>query len=671
MLALVNVARRSRRLPVLPKNHVFEPADFLAVRVPDGDELRQANTIVRHLFLVTSRFVVRPRRSGRYPEYPWDGPPLRLVDGNATPRVRRCYDNVTRRVAVDNLCRRVFLGSCIGSNCPHPLDVEDAEQRARPSLFMQPILEAGDSAFPSRLMGVNSQLSQFLREARLLGVRPMHRGGGPESGRRIRRDPTTGVPMYRGAIWLTQRLRCYRLESWALAQKLVVLLLTFRETGGPDPRMFCVPVPFIMERWVRKVSAVVMLQSVWRAHVVRRQLPIGLHGAVALRRATICIQRAWRWSGLTRRLELFSAAARYVKALRVQTLYIEARLFAALNLISEIDRYGPFRTERSLGLAVSYESSHVVLVRGDLEGHPILRDRIRREKNPLRRNSWGFLQDALADNSMRREGGMPSWFWEVVGPIYAVGPDELSLKDVNGLQGLVTDGLGETSVLEAHAITVPATAVSFNVSGGTAEGCPSGGIFHFVELKFASMVQARQRALALFLGTWNSQHRIAVPLVAKPALHTIATFEEARRLWQIYGLTWPQADHRAVVFQLRQKIVRPLHEVVPFNGSTPRRTIKQHEWSNPGSVTALQRPRTRLTALRSAAASSGAHKPAPPALAAATAQTLPLPRSHRRICLSRTPWRASPTVLPRRCGRLSSARCRCRRCACWCWPERS
>lgn len=57
----------------------------------------------------------------------------------------------------------------------------------------------------------------------------------------------------------------------------------------------------------RKVAAAVSIQAAWRAHAHRR--PLRLAATVLLRRAAICIQRAWRSALFQQHMHALGAAA--------------------------------------------------------------------------------------------------------------------------------------------------------------------------------------------------------------------------------------------------------------------------------------------------------------------------------------------------------------------------
>eukprot|EP00928_Gymnodinium_smaydae_P097346 TRINITY_DN8804_c0_g1_i2.p1 TRINITY_DN8804_c0_g1~~TRINITY_DN8804_c0_g1_i2.p1 ORF type:complete len:2078 (+),score=388.66 TRINITY_DN8804_c0_g1_i2:140-6373(+) len=113
-LVLVNVARRARRLPPLPRGYKFEPSDLVAIRVPEVSDLPQRKSLLARLLSMRNSFVVRPVRSNRYPQHLWDGLPHKLTVEAAAPRIQRGREKLKRRLAhVTMIDRRAFLESCV------------------------------------------------------------------------------------------------------------------------------------------------------------------------------------------------------------------------------------------------------------------------------------------------------------------------------------------------------------------------------------------------------------------------------------------------------------------------------------------------------------------------------------------------------------------------------
>ena len=96
-------------------------------------------------------------------------------------------------------------------------------------------------------------------------------------------------------------------------------------------------------------------------------------------------------------------------------LYMEERIFLALNFINSVNRYSPMLRERSLGWGYSRDTDGPVLVREDLRGlgRPAATPAARQEHRARAR---------------RREGGLPAWLWSAAGDPEVLGPDDPSLE---------------------------------------------------------------------------------------------------------------------------------------------------------------------------------------------------------------------------------------------------
>lgn len=580
--------------------------------------------------------MVRMRHSGRYPDHLWDGPASTLVDGNSPEHIRHASRHVKRRMAhVDNKCRRAFEASCARGG--HPIDskpnvspVGDCE--ASSSLELLKFLHAHDSAWPKEVAYPGHPIRLFREEARRLGPRRRPFRGkvrAPSPGQSSRGrsstpgswtetdsrppssigghgavfDPVVGQKVYRDTTWLNQRLLYFTCEDTRMIEGMISMLVRFAGSGGHAPLVR--PVPFIMERHVRQACAATSFQAAWRAYVARRDLPCNLRTAMVIRRATLCIQQAWRWSLVRRRLELLAGAARAAKAVKGTCLYIEDRLLTALNNINSVNRFAPLLEEKSLGFGFSADTNRVVLVRPDLRGHTA--------------KGWGSEWEA---RTREREGGLPAWLWNSV-ELQAVSPTDPTLKCCNGLHGLLLEGLGERA--EDHIVSVSMPSIEHAarllesdckglrhdrfgrdrgaVAGVSAAQVVAGVPFHFVELRFSSLKEARRKAFMLFLCTFSSRHRSAVPLFTKSALYSPSSIEVVLKLWETYGLTWTPGD-RAVVALLRQRVARPPAEVVPLCGREPWASVSLRSdadaWRGPTASarqtpSRLSRPSTRAT----------------------------------------------------------------------------
>ncbi|CAJ1353300.1 unnamed protein product [Effrenium voratum] len=143
-IVLLNVARAACDMPPLPREHRFEAADVMAIRLVDSSEMPRMKSEVSRLLAFRNFSLLRPCHSGRYPSHLWDGPFHRLVAGGASERICQAYQKVRRRAAnVDNICRKVFLASCACG--PHP--IQGAPYEEGPFVVRQPRASRGGPDF--------------------------------------------------------------------------------------------------------------------------------------------------------------------------------------------------------------------------------------------------------------------------------------------------------------------------------------------------------------------------------------------------------------------------------------------------------------------------------------------------------------------------------------------
>lgn len=517
-LVLCNVMRRTHRLEPLPLNHSFESCNVLGVVIAEVDEVQLYNSCLLSVRNYAKHVVLR--RYGCRNEHPWGGPLHHVVD-TAPPSIDTAYKKLRRYTRVTEVDREAFARSCSRT---HPIDACEGGEGS--SLLWESFL-ATDWASVRK---PGETVQGFMFEAQRLGGRP-------------RRAPVRTTESHRDATWLSRRMLCYTCPSARFVVDLLALMLDFARSYQVLPLVK--PVPVLPEKCVREAAAATMFQATFRAHRARCSLGCGLHTALVFRRAALCIQRVWRWGLLKRRMELLAGAFRNVRAVGTPTLYIEERLFTALNIISGVDRYPPSMKERCLGFGYSYDLDAVVLVRSDLKG--LVRPRASRSKA-----SW-------VKHTMQRDGGLPCWLTAAVGELIGVAPDD-GLKPVSGAQGLLTEGVERS---EDSIITVEMPSFKLEL-GESAALSACAGSFRFLELRYRDLQQARQRALMLYMTTCSSQHHNVVPLLPRTMLQDVASCRRILDLWELYGLTWPAGD-RAAVFQLKRAAQQEV-EVVPLCG---------------------------------------------------------------------------------------------------------
>ncbi|CAE8666173.1 unnamed protein product, partial [Polarella glacialis] len=257
---------------------------------------------------------------GRYPTHLWDGPFHRLVDKHVPPQVLYARSVVKRRGAnVDNRTRKAFLDSC----CPgrHPIDRStergEAEEHGQECLILKEMLAGPESAWLEEARNEKSLLGDFMREAKQVGAKQWYKGQIQETGQI---DAKTGTRNYSETAWLSQQILCQQCPSPKIAVELLLALVQFSKVAKKIPSVDAIPV---LNKWgVLCIAAATSIQSCWRAHAARTALGCGLYSAIIIRRAALCIQRAWRWSLLKRRMHILSLALQVMRSVRTSSFYV-------------------------------------------------------------------------------------------------------------------------------------------------------------------------------------------------------------------------------------------------------------------------------------------------------------------------------------------------------------
>jgi len=554
-LLLVNIVNKRHGLPPLPRSHKFEAADAIGICLPDVEEYTQLHSTVLCLNRIASNCIVRNKRAGRRPDLPWDGPPLAIRGQDENPRIRRAYEKVRRRaVNVDNYCRKCFLESCVIAG-EHPIDLLDSapggdheEVEIQDSVILTSLVMGPKDAWPEAARRTGEILNLFMNEARAVGTRP-RRGLSARSASRTGPVVIPGkrpMKQYRQTCWTSERLIQHASPTAEHAADLLTLMLQFgRVVSGPLGRITSVAaIPFLSEYHVRRVTAATVIQSTYRAFRERMELPVQLRTALVMRRAAICIQRGWRWGLLKRRMELLIGAAHAVSVVDSNSLFVEERLFLALNVINCLDRLPPLVRERDVAMGLKYkDDNRTELVLIDTNG-------------PHQRRC-------------SRTAVLPLWLQAKIGEVQTLSPDDGQLKQIAGVQGILQDGNTGNPEDPLVEVTVARLAYEAKLSASKEDASPaliaSGGTFRYIELRYQSVTHARRRALALFLCTYNTKHNIAVPAPgSKAMLRDYHLGRDLLRLWDVYSLTWP-VGNRVAPNLLRLKGAMSLVDL-PVNG---------------------------------------------------------------------------------------------------------
>lgn len=86
--------------------------------------------------------------------------------------------------------------------------------------------------------------------------------------------------------------------------------------------------------------------------------------------------------------------------------------------------------------------------------------------------------------------------------------------------------------------------------------CLAGALKQRAELQCFAMLrsQARQRAVLLYLCTFNFETHRAVPLLRRNQIYDVQNVYEILRLWELYGLDWPhRSKANTVIKSLKSK----------------------------------------------------------------------------------------------------------------------
>ncbi|CAE7563307.1 unnamed protein product, partial [Symbiodinium sp. CCMP2456] len=253
--------------------------------------------------------------------------------------------------------------------------------------------------------------------------------------------------------------------------------------------------------------------------------------------------------------------------IRSPVVYIEERLFLGLNFIAALERYPNSIPESRL--AFGFEGEAPVLL-----------------ASPRAPGDDG----AGAVHACSRTRSLPKWFLSEAQLQESKGDGTSTLRPVRGLQGLLLEGISEertievpSPFLETFARTCAAGAMEKELAelGIRKEAlAASAGALRFLELRFPTVLQARQRALILYFCTFNFETHMAVPLLVRHQLYDADTTYGVLQLWDLYGLDWPRAS-KAGIFLLRaQNDVKP-SEAVAVNGLKQRKVAEfRAEWQS-------------------------------------------------------------------------------------------
>ena len=88
VFCIINAVRRVYKLKPLTKHFEFEPADVVGVRLPEfnqdtsGDMNVIPESSALHMLQMKRKSVLRNVHNARFPNFPWDGPLLKVSMGS-------------------------------------------------------------------------------------------------------------------------------------------------------------------------------------------------------------------------------------------------------------------------------------------------------------------------------------------------------------------------------------------------------------------------------------------------------------------------------------------------------------------------------------------------------------------------------------------------------------
>eukprot|EP00913_Durusdinium_trenchii_P035626 g33338.t1 len=167
--------------------------------------------------------------------------------------------------------------------------------------------------------------------------------------------------------------------------------------------------------------------------------------------------------------------------------------------------------------------------------------------------------------------------------------EEVELRSVKGLQGLLLEGLGGPEAFN-HFTTIAA----------------SGGRLRFAELRYPSLRQAKIRAVLLYFCTFNFKRRAFIPLLRRQQLYDVQTAYDILRLWD-WGFEWFRQSYMDWIGHIETRLASSCsdsmtqklprwstsmakpHGTFAWNGNQSRRSIGQKRSKEENRKNALQR----------------------------------------------------------------------------------
>jgi len=193
-----------------------------------------------------------------------------------------------------------------------------------------------------------------------------------------------------------------------------------------------------------------------------------------------------------------------------------------------------------------------------------------------------------------RDAGLPVWLCKVVGALKVIPESEyqpqLREGSERGLHGLLVQGTArepeETDKITVMMPSLDITRERIHAARSTRPSdvpsispalLASAGQLKWCEFRYKTTAQARRRAMMLFLCTFSSIHREAIPFVPKPLLQSTQVGAAVLRFWDVYGLTW-SAGEKSSPARLRTKSLTSHLGLAPVNGREPWQAIRRQEW---------------------------------------------------------------------------------------------
>eukprot|EP00397_Hematodinium_sp_SG-2012_P001260 GEMP01001261.1.p1 GENE.GEMP01001261.1~~GEMP01001261.1.p1 ORF type:complete len:1558 (+),score=383.15 GEMP01001261.1:77-4750(+) len=526
MLVALNTVRRRNRMSIFTmEESPFELADVVAIRFPlPTEDMDTDPTTLATLLRARGSTIVRPMRQERFDNM-WDGP-VHHVRGYLTPAQHTAMRTIARRGRVDNYSRRLFRASC--SSGPHLVG------RGASAPWMNIKCPEVDRAIAQlgtpRAESMDQDTLDYLEMASEMGgKRLMERPELRSVGTRCF-PGFLGTKCFKQTVWLNQPLLRFKLEG---SKHITDTLRYIRSVNSGLATMRLRPVMLVVEKDIKDISAAVVIQSTWLARKARKDCGRSFAFAILIRRATITIQRWYRWLPLMKRMALLQTGFRYIRQINTPLLYMEERMYIALNLINSAHRF-PDYMKRVIDFGISVMPNGITVV-PHLPTH-------------------------------RRMTALPDWFMQ--GLELKIPEEEeprvmSEAAHIFGLQDMLLQNLVEPPS-EKNVVRVARGVLASAFDMEVPKGYDDDNL-RFRLLRFRSVEDARRSAFALYFCTYVVYRGLFAQLLPHSCLRDMKTADASSQIRAIFELNWPAAE-RAVQFRINRQYASNTVQTVPLHG---------------------------------------------------------------------------------------------------------